>query len=175
MTPVVPTRARGPALACCLLLALAGCGSVLTEGASDAAGVAGAGLAGAVTRNGAVTAAIGLGVQSAAASGLGYLERRVHRTEQDRIAAVAGALSPGAVAPWQVSHTIPIESDEGGEVSVSREFGGLLACKEIVFSVDHLKRTPPQRRFYVATVCRDGGTWRWADAEPATSRWGTLQ
>jgi hypothetical protein len=161
---------------CCLLLGLAGCGPVLTEATSDAAGVAGAGIAGAVTRNGAVTAAIGLGVQSAAATGLGFLERRVHRAEQDRIAGVAGALSPGAVAPWRVSHAIPIEEDEAGEVSVSRDFGGgLLACKEIVFSVDHLRARRPQRRFYVASICRDGEVWRWAEAEPATSRWGTLQ
>ncbi len=159
-----------------LLLGLAGCGSVLTEGTSDAAGVAGAGIASAITSNGAVTAAIGLGVQSAAATGLGFVERRVHRAEQDRIADAAGALPVGGVAPWRVSHAIPIEDDEAGEVSVSRDFGGgPLECKEIVFSVDHLRRRVPDRRFYVAAICRDGAAWRWASAEPATSRWGTLQ
>ena len=163
-------------LLCGLLLGLAGCGSVLTEGTSDAAGIAGAGIASAVTSNGAVAAAVGLGVQSLAATGLGFTERRVHRTEQDRIAAVAGGLPVGGVAPWQVSHVIPIEADERGMVSVSRTFGGgPLACKEIVFSVDHLQGKQPERRFYVASVCRDGETWRWASAEPATSRWGTLQ
>lgn len=160
----------------CLLFGLAGCGSVLTEGTSDAAGVAGAGIASAVTSNGAVTAAIGLGVQSAAATGLGFVERRVHRAEQDRIATAAGALSVGRVASWQVSHDIPIEDDEQGEVSVSRTFGtGPLECKEIVFSVDHPRRKVPDRRFYVTSICRDGAAWRWASAEPATSRWGTLQ
>ncbi len=159
-----------------LLLAQAGCGSVLTEGTSDAAGVAGAGVASAVTSNGTVTAAIGLGVQSLAASGLRLVEKRVHRREQDLIAAAAGPLPVGGVAHWQVSHTIPIEDDEHGDVSVSRVIGaGDLLCKEVVFSVDHLRAHRPQRAFYVTTICRDGAAWRWASAEPATARWGSLQ
>ena len=31
------------------------------------------------------------------------------------------------------------------------------------------------REFYVTTICRDGAQWRWASAEPATARWGSLQ
>jgi len=27
----------------------------------------------------------------------------------------------------------------------------------------------------VASVCRDGDKWKWASAEPATPRWGSLQ
>ncbi len=159
-----------------LLLAEAGCGSVLTEGTSDAAGVAGAGVASAVTSNGTVTAAIGLGVQSLAASGLRLVEKRVHAREQDRIAAAAGPLPVGGVAPWQVSHSIPIEDDKHGEVSVSRVIGGGdLACKEIVFSVDRIRAHRPQRTVFVTTICRDGDGWKWASAEPATSRWGALQ
>ena len=158
------------------LLTLGGCGSVLTEGTSDAAGIAGAGIASAVTRNGTVTAAIGLGVQSVTATGLGLVERRVHRAEQDRIAASAGPLAVGGVAHWSVAHDIPIEDDEQGEVSVSRAIStGGLDCKEIVFSVDHATRKGPQRAFYVSAVCRDGDVWRWAAAEPSTARWGTLQ
>ncbi len=159
-----------------LLLALSGCGSVLTEGTSDAAGVAGAGVASAVTSNGTVTAAIGLGVQSLAASGLRLVEKRVHGREQDEIAAAAGPLPVGGVAPWQISHTIPIEGDEHGKVSVSRVIGGGdLSCKEIVFSVDRIRAHQPQRAFFVTTICRDGTAWKWASAEPATSRWGSLQ
>ncbi|WP_347557585.1 hypothetical protein [Robbsia sp. KACC 23696] len=33
----------------------------------------------------------------------------------------------------------------------------------------------PISAFYVATICRDGATWKWASAEPATERWGALQ
>jgi hypothetical protein len=81
--------------------------------------------------------------------------------------------------PWQITHDVPIEPNERGEVTVARLIAaGGLHCKEIVFSVD----TPapeadaaPARAFYTATVCRDGNTWRWASAEPATERWGSLQ
>ncbi|MBV9735719.1 MAG: hypothetical protein JO209_07390 [Acidisphaera sp.] len=171
-----PLRALGALVPVLLLLGLSGCGAVLTEGTSDAAGLAGAGISSGITRNGTVTAAIGLGVQSLASTGLSYVERRVHRAEQDQIAAAAGPLPVGGVAPWRVSHDIPIEANEHGEVAVSRAIGGAeLECKEIVFSVDHPRRAGVQRAFYVAAVCRDGAVWRWATAEPATSRWGTLQ
>jgi hypothetical protein len=155
-----------------MVLLLSGCGSLLTEGASDAAGVAGAGAAASVTRNAAVAAAIGLGAQSVALEGAHYLERRVHSAEQDAIATAAGPLAPGAIAPWSVQHIIPIEANEHGQLVVSRMIGSSpLQCKEIVFSVDATKR----RDFYVATVCWDGKTWKWATAEPAVPRWAGLQ
>ncbi len=167
---------RAALTALLLLLTLGGCGSVLTQGTSDAAGIAGAGIASAVTKNGTVTAAIGLGVQSVAATGLGFVERRVHRAEQDRIAASAGPLAVGGVAHWSISHDIPIEDDEQGEVSVSRAIStGDLDCKEIVFSIDQASKKGLRRAFYVSAVCRDGEVWRWAAAEPSTARWGTLQ
>ncbi len=159
-----------------LPLALADCSEVLTESTSDAAGIAGAGIAGAVTRNATVGAAIGVGVKSLADLGLGYAERRVHGGEQDTIAAVGGALAVGAVGAWEISHTVPIEDDEHGEVVVARELGGPgIACREIVFSVDTGTAEKPGRAFYTATICRDGTVWKWATAEPATARWGSLQ
>ena len=154
------------------LLMLSGCGSFLTEGASDAAGVVGAGASASVTKNAAVAAAVGLGAQSLALAGVHYLERRVHGAEQDAIATTAGSLAPDEVAQWSIRHIVPIENNEHGEVVVSRIVGSdPLLCKEIVFSVDEAK----QRNFYVATVCRSGGTWKWATAEPAVARWGGLQ
>jgi hypothetical protein len=61
-------------------------------------------------------------------------------------------------------------------VTVSRLIGGTeLSCKEIVFSVDATRDGAAVSAFYVATICRDGTRWRWATAEPATSRWGSLQ
>jgi hypothetical protein len=157
-------------------LQLGGCSSFLSAGTADAAGVAGAGIAGAVSRNATVGAAIGLGVASVANAGLQYGERVVHRAEQDQIAATAGALPDGAVGTWSVSHRIPIEPNEHGLVMVSRSFGGAdFTCREIVFSVDGGTTKAPDRAFYVATVCRDGEHWKWASAEPATERWGSLQ
>ena len=159
---------------------LSGCGSLLTEGSADLAGVAGAAIAGAVTSSAAGGAAIGLGVESLGRAGVRYAERRVHRTTQDAVASAAGPLAPGAVAPWSVRHSLPIEPDEAGEVVVSRALGaGSFSCKEIVFSVDTRDRDGPRRAFYTAMICRDGpeagGVWRWASAEPAVERWGGLQ
>ncbi len=158
------------------LLPLAGCGSLLTATTADVAGVAGAGAANAVTKNAAAATGIGLGVAAGANAALQYEERAVHKAEQDRIAAAAGLVPPGQTAPWHVEHSVPIEDDEHGELAVVRMIGsGGIACKEIVFSVDTVAHHQPQRAFYTATVCRDGATWKWASAEPATERWGSLQ
>ncbi|MEO8715717.1 MAG: hypothetical protein ABI369_11950, partial [Acetobacteraceae bacterium] len=119
---------------------------------------------------------IGLGIGAAAGAGLTYVERRAHRVEQDRIAAAAGPLRPGQVAPWSVHHEVPIEADEHGEVTVTSETGGVgVRCKEIVFSVAEIRDHRPDPSFYTASVCGAGGVWRWASAEPATERWGALQ
>ncbi len=145
---------------------------MLTAGTADLAGVAGAGIANSVTSSAAAATAIGLGVASGASAGLQYAERKVHRAEQDNIASAAGPLTPGAVSTWKVVHDVPIEDDEHGELAVVRIVGNTgFSCKEIVFSVD----TEKDRAFYTATVCRDGEHWKWASAEPATERWGSLQ
>ena len=163
-------------LALVALLGLSGCGSLLTQTTSTLAGVAGAATGAAITKNATVAAAVGLGVDSAAREGLNFIERRVHGFEQNRIALAAGALPPNAVGVWSVSHDIPIESDAQGQVVVSREFGALgFRCKEIVFSVDKQKEQALERAFYTANICFDGQAWRWATAEPSTSRWSGLQ
>ncbi len=153
-----------------------GCSSLLTEGAGAGAGIAGAGIASAVTRNAAVTSGIGLGVNAAALAGVKALEKRVHRTEQEQIAAAAGPLDVGARAQWISTPRVPIERTEHGELTVSRliQAGGL-DCKEVVFSVDRTTKAGLDRGFYTTTVCRDGAVWKWATAEPATARWGALQ
>ncbi len=158
------------------LLGLSGCGSLLTEGTATLAGVSGAATGAAITSNATVAAAVGLGVNAAAREGLRYVERRVHRFEQERIAEAAGPLGPNMIGFWSVSHDIPIENDEHGQVVVNREFGGLgFRCKEIVFSVDTAEKERTDRDFYTAMICSDGTVWRWATAEPTTRRWGDLQ
>lgn len=168
-----------PAALLLLLLAtapLAGCGSVLTEGTATGAGIAGAGIASAVTKNATVGAAIGLGVAAGANAGLLYVERRVHSHTQDDIAAAAGPLPEGGVAPWSATHTVPIERDAHGQVAVSRLITGPdFACKDIIFSVDQGSGATSRRSFFTASICRDGEKWKWATAEPATARWGALQ
>ena len=109
-------------------------------------------------------------------AGLQYAQRLTHRAGQDRIAAAAGPLPVGGVASWATNHTVPVEPNERGQVAVSRVIStGELECKEIVFSVDAGSGEKLRRAFYLAAVCRDGETWRWASAEPATERWGSLQ
>jgi hypothetical protein len=162
-------------LALCAV-ALSGCGSVLTATTSDVAGIAGAGAASAITKSPAAAAGIGLGIAAGASAGLQYVERDVHAAEQDRIATAAGDLPPGEVGHWNVTHSIPIEDDEHGDLVVTRLIGSAdFACKEIVFSVDTVEKKIPHRAFYTATVCQDGTAWKWASAEPATARWGALQ
>lgn len=157
-------------------LLLAGCGSLLTEGTADVAGIAGAGIASGITDSAAGAAAIGLGVRSVAATGLRYTERRVHRTEQDTIATAAGKLRPGEVGGWATVHSLPIEPDRHGLLVVSREFGtAAFRCREVVFSVDQQTRQGLSRDFYTVNVCQDGAAWRWASAEPSTERWSGLQ
>jgi hypothetical protein len=123
-----------------------------------------------------VTTGIGLGVQALGRAGLQYAQRLTHRAEQDRIAAVAGLLPVGVVGHWATDHTLPFEANEHGQVAVSRVISeGPLDCKEIVFSVDTSNGERLRRAFYIAAICRDGETWKWASAEPATERWGSLQ
>jgi len=157
---------------------LSGCGSLYTETATAGAGIAGAAVAAKVTDNAAVATGIGLGAVAAARAGVQYTQRVIHRNTQDRIAQAAGPLDVGGVAPWSITHSVPLEDDEHGRVTVSRTISsGALDCKEIVFSVDQnaTKDKPASSAFFVASVCRDGNTWRWASAEPATERWGALQ
>ena len=165
-------------LAASASLACSACTSLYAESAQAGAGIAGAAVASKVTNNAAVATGIGLGAVAAARAGVQYSERVVHRNTQNSIARAAGPLGVGAVAPWSITHSFPIEDDEHGRVTVSRTISsGSLDCKEIVFSVDHeaTKDKPASSAFFVASVCRDGDNWKWASAEPATDRWGALQ
>jgi len=166
------------ALALVASSALSGCSSLYSEGAVAGAGIAGAAVANKVTSNAAVATGIGLGAVAAARAGVQYSERVVHRNTQNSIAQAAGPLDIGAVAPWSITHSFPIEDDEHGRVTVSRLIStGALDCKEIVFSIDQAAQrdTPASSSFFIASICRDGQNWRWASAEPATERWGALQ
>lgn len=166
--------------------ATSGCSSLLAEGGSAGAGIAGGALANAVTDNAGVASGIGIGVQAATRAGIQYGQRKVHSEAQQQIAQVAGGLQVGQVKPWHTVLSLPIEDEEAGRVTVSRVISqGALDCKEIVFSVDRRGRekaasttaatVPTVSTFYVASICRNGSRWDWASAEPATARWGALQ
>jgi hypothetical protein len=149
---------------------------VLSASTADVAGIAGAGVASAVTKSPPAATGIGLGIAAGANAGLQIVERRVHRVEQDRIARGGRPAAGGTMGRWNVVHDIPIEADEHDEVVVARSIGSPeFSCREIVFSVDSKEKDATQRAFYTATICGDGAMWKWASAEPATERWGALQ
>ena len=158
------------------VLGLSGCSSLLSESAATTAGVGGTAIASQVTRNATVASGIGLGVLAASQAGVKAVERDYHGDEQDRIAEIAGALKVGQVGQWESRHRIQLEPNQAGRVTVSRLIGAAdLSCKEIVFTVDGVKDVKTVTAFYVATICKDATKWRWASAEPATARWGSLQ
>ncbi|WP_413705746.1 hypothetical protein [Ralstonia sp. Ralssp110] len=168
-------RMLGSALALSTL-ALSGCSSLMSEGTTAAAGIGGAALAAKVTDNAAVATGIGLGVQAGARAALQHSQRVVHTETQDHIAQIAGALTDNTVGNWQVKHRIPLEPDEHGRVVVTRSINGpLVNCKEILFTVDGMEDGAAKVDFFVASICHDGKQWKWATAEPATARWGSLQ
>jgi len=158
-------------------MALSGCSSLISEGSSAGAGIAGAALANAVTSNAGVAAGIGIGVQAITKTAVQYEQRKVHGEAQQQIAMVAGPLALGQVQTWRTSLSVPLESEEAGRVAVSRVISkGELDCKEIIVSVDQSGNDKlPASAFYVAAICRNGSRWDWASAEPATERWGALQ
>jgi len=173
--PAIDSRClfRVAALVFCVP-ALGACTSVLSATTADVAGVASAGISSGITKNAAVGTGIGLGVAAGADAGLQYVERRVHHAEQVRIAGAAGPLAPGQVAYWSIVHDVPIEADEHGRVTVFRVFSAPgFMCKQIVFSVEGKNNRP--NGYYTTTICFNGVRWEWAEAEPATARWGSLQ
>lgn len=158
-------------------IALGGCSSLLLEGGSAGAGIAGGAISSAVTTNAGVATGIGIGVQAIARTGIQYEQRKVHGEAQQQIARIAGPLKLGQVQHWKTGLSLPLEPDEAGRVTVSRIISaGDMDCKEIVVAVDHSgKDALPASEFYVAAICRNGKQWDWASAEPATARWGSLQ
>ncbi|MGZ5225754.1 MAG: hypothetical protein ACXWCS_16460 [Burkholderiales bacterium] len=161
------------AVVCCAT----GCSSLLSTGSADVAGAGGAAIASAVTTNPAVAAGIGLGVQAGGRAGAHYAQRQIHGAAQDEIARAAGNLRVGAVGTWRTHHRVPLEKAEYGRLTVSRVISGgaTLQCKEVVFSVDSGQDGGKRSAYYVVPVCREGAAWKWASAEPATTRWGSLQ
>ena len=96
--------------------------------------------------------------------------------EQDAILSSVAEMPPGQVKDWKIVHEIPMFDNEHGTMQVTRVIDTpLTECKEVLFTVDngqgaHLKQTP-----YITSACRDDHLWKWAEAEPAVSRWGYFE
>ncbi|MFC4276682.1 hypothetical protein [Achromobacter aloeverae] len=154
----------------CLLAATSGCSSI-----GAASGAAAAVASGAVTANPAVALGVGITVQAATDEAVSRFMKNMHADQQNLIAATAGRLPVDGTGTWQVKHVLPVENGHG-KVRVTRAFSSMLAsCKEFVFSVQDGDTPAAPERWYAATACRGQDTWKWASAEPAVTRWGTLQ
>jgi hypothetical protein len=149
---------------------LAGCNSL-----GDLVGAVSGTAATAGSANPALGIAIGVSTRAVADYGIRYVARRWHRSEQDALAATIGAMEVGEMRPWQVRHDLPI-GNEQGEVRLLRLVNTPLAqCKDALFSLSSGNGAEASRQWFVTSACRQGEAWKWAAAEPATERWGSLQ
>jgi hypothetical protein len=148
----------------------AGCQSI-APASGAAAGVA----TGAVTTNPAIGIGVGIAVQAATNEAVKRTTRRLHQDQQDAIASIVGQLPVDESRTWRVKHWLPLENGHG-RVRVTRAFATPLAlCKSFLFSVVHGDQPGAHEDWYAASACLQGQRWKWADAEPAVARWGTLQ
>jgi surface antigen len=155
---------------------LTACGTSADSSAGPIGGAAvGIGVGG-ITANPLIGYAAGIGAQAGITALQKFLSRRLHQGEQDNIAATVASLQPGQHAPWQISYKIPINA-EHGDVTVTRTITSpLTTCKEVAFTVIEGQKPSAPRGIYITSACaQPDGTWRWAEAEPATARWGFLQ
>lgn len=154
-----------------LALALAGCDTI-GGFAGAVAGVA----TGTFSSNPAVGLAVGVSVKAATDAGMHRVFRGLQSDEQDRIAEIAGTMNVGERQSWSVHHRFSY-GDEAGELQVVDSIDNALAtCKQVLFSVTGGHKDAPTREWFITQACQQSdGHWRWAAAEPATERWGTLQ
>lgn len=165
------SRAGRLLLPIALLAALSGC-SFIGDATEDTTSIGAGAVAGGLTGNPFIGIAVGIAARWAAGAAVDAAERAVHERIQDRIATVAGAAEPNVAMPWAIEQRLPHGSG-AGVLIVVREFGApTIPCREVVFSVFD----DEDASFYVGTVCQaPTGVWKWAVAEPAVSRWGSLQ
>ncbi|HUB14046.1 MAG TPA: hypothetical protein VMB34_19000 [Acetobacteraceae bacterium] len=138
-------------------------------------GAGAGGASAAATANPAVGIAVGVGVNAGIDATFAYIQRKRQQAEQDAITAQVATMQAGEQRPWKINHIIPV-GNEHGEVVVVRDIPNALApCKELAFSVDAGSGEKATQHWYATDACEDTRRWKWALAEPATERWGTLQ
>jgi hypothetical protein len=154
-----------------LVCTLAGCSSVGGY-AGALAGVA----TGTASSNPAVGVAVGISVKAATDIALRRLNKELQADEQNGIADLAGHMNVGDRAPWKIHHLWSF-GDEAGDLEVIGAIDNALSeCKEVMFSVAGGRPEARTSAWFITQLCRQSdGRWRWAAAEPAVERWGTLQ
>ena len=154
-----------------ILLLLSGC----TSAGSIAGAVTGA-ASGTGSANPALGYAVGIGTKAAVDALSHYISRQRQGAEQDQIAAAVGTLPVGQTVAWRIKHKVPLFDDQHGYVTVVRDIpNALTPCKEVVFTILVGKKADSPRGHYVTTACEQDTRWKWAQAEPATTRWDFLQ
>jgi len=149
---------------------MSGCASI-----GAVAGAVAAVSTGVVTSNPGIGIGVGIAVQAATDEAVKRVMKSLHGDQQMAIAAMAGELPVGETKPWRVKHALLVENGHG-EVRVLREFDSALAtCREFAFSVVDGEKPGAPADWFVASICKDQDGWKWASAEPAVERWGTLQ
>jgi hypothetical protein len=157
-------------IASLVLIDLCGC-----RLSGDLLAAAAGGASGAATANPAIGVAVGIAVHAGIDATVSTIIRKRQQAEQDAIAGEVATMNLGERRPWKIEHDIPI-GNEHGQVEVTRSFvTRLTTCKELVFSVESGSGATATQSSYTTYACRDGGRWKWALAEPAVERWGSLQ
>ncbi|MBB2931008.1 hypothetical protein FHX59_005475 [Paraburkholderia silvatlantica] len=166
-----PARLIALAALCAgIALAASGCSSI-----GAASGAAAAAATGIVTANPAVGIGVGIAVQAATDEAVGRFMKSMHADQQAMIARTAGRLPVGGMDIWRIKHDLPVENGHG-QVRVTRAFANALTlCKDFVFSVQDGEKADAPEQWFAASACQDQSGWKWATAEPAVERWGTLQ
>ena len=166
----VTRQLRGALAVLVLAATLPGCTTI----GSIAGAVTGT-ASGSASANPAVGYAVGIGTKAAVDALAQYIARKRQQAEQDQIAAMVGTLPVGGRAVWEIRHKIPV-GNQHGYVTVVRDIQNVLApCKEVIFTVIAGQKTESPRGYYATTACEQGSRWKWAQAEPAVPRWGSLQ
>jgi hypothetical protein len=151
-------------------LALDGCRFV-----GELAGAAAGGASASATANPLVGIAVGVAVNTGIDATVDYIVRKRQQAEQDAIAGEVATMQVGDRRPWKIEHDIPI-GNEHGEVQVTRVIATRLTlCKELAFSVASGSGPTETQHWYTTNACQNGDHWKWALAEPAAERWGSLQ
>jgi surface antigen len=159
-------------LAAAALLLLAGCAGAEQNSAGPIGGAAvGLGVAG-ITADPFIAYAAGVGAQAGITALQKHLSRKLHQGEQDDIAATVATLAPGQSAPWHITYWLPLDAEHGDVTVVAAIASPIATCKRVAFTVIN----GASRAVYITSACAESdGAWRWAEAEPATTRWGFLQ
>lgn len=169
MRASLPASARPGLLL--LLMPIAACSSV-----GAIAGAAAGASTGAATVNPFVGYGVAVGVNAGVDALQQYIARVRQNAEQDEIAVAVGQMGVGETRSWKIVHDIPLFDDQHGEVKVTRLIDTPLAqCKEVLFTVDEGSAPKLRRSLYTTDACRNTRGWKWAQAEPATERWGYFQ